>query len=90
MHDNNDRKVMAGKIDGASERALSSRFNVKGFPSFYLIDGWTVRQYDGERSVDALVKFATKTYENVEVSTVDRPLHHCNILVEDSFIMFHY
>ena len=67
MHEGNDRKVMVGKIDGASERALSSRFNVKGFPSFYLIDGWTVRQYEGERSVGGLVKFATETYISVEV-----------------------
>lgn len=65
---NSDRKVMVGKVDGAGDRALASRFNIRGFPSFFLIDGWTVREYTGSRSQDALVEFATETYEDYEVS----------------------
>jgi hypothetical protein len=53
-------------VDGAAERALSSRFSVKGFPSFYLIDGWTVREYDGNRSQENLVKFALEDYQQTE------------------------
>ncbi|KAL7466373.1 hypothetical protein ACHAXS_006677 [Conticribra weissflogii] len=60
------RKVNVAKIDGASERALSSRFGVRAFPTFFLVDGWTVREYDGNRSKELLVKFATETYEDVE------------------------
>jgi len=55
------RRVNVAKIDGASERALASRFGVTGFPTFFLVDGWTVREYDGVRSFDGLVKFATTT-----------------------------
>ncbi|KAL3798536.1 hypothetical protein HJC23_011840 [Cyclotella cryptica] len=62
----NARKVNVAKVDGAAERALSSRFSVKGFPSFYLIDGWTVREYDGSRSQENLVKFALEDYQQTE------------------------
>jgi len=60
------RRVKVGKVDGAAEKALASRFSVRGYPVFFLVDGWTVREYEGQRSVDALVKFATEDYENVE------------------------
>ena len=68
LHDSEDRNVKVGKVDGSAEKALSSRFSVRGYPSFYLIDGWTVRQYEDQRSVEALVKFATRDYKEVEVS----------------------
>ena len=63
------RKVSAkgvAKVDGAAERALSSCFGVHGFPTFYLIDGWTVREFDGDRSLDNLVNFSLKDYEETE------------------------
>lgn len=66
LHDSEDRNVKVGKVDGSEEKALSSRFSVRGYPSFYLIDGWTVRQYEDQRSVEALVKFATEDYKEVE------------------------
>lgn len=49
--DASERKVKVGKIDGATERALASRFNIRGFPSIFLIDGWEVREYEGPRTV---------------------------------------
>eukprot|EP00560_Eucampia_antarctica_P009035 CAMPEP_0197827348 /NCGR_PEP_ID=MMETSP1437-20131217/4142_1 /TAXON_ID=49252 ORGANISM="Eucampia antarctica, Strain CCMP1452" /NCGR_SAMPLE_ID=MMETSP1437 /ASSEMBLY_ACC=CAM_ASM_001096 /LENGTH=217 /DNA_ID=CAMNT_0043428153 /DNA_START=96 /DNA_END=749 /DNA_ORIENTATION=+ len=69
LHENqstSERKVMVAKVDGGGDRALASRFNVRGFPTFYLIDGWTVREYTGKRTQDALFQFATKTYEEYE------------------------
>ena len=68
LHDADNRIVKVGKVDGSAEKALSSRFNVRGYPTFYLIDGWTVRQYEGQRSVEALVKFSTEDFEDIEVS----------------------
>lgn len=62
----NSRQVNVAKVDGATERALSSRFSVKGFPSFYLIDGWTVREYDGNRNQENMIKFALEDYEDTE------------------------
>ncbi|KAL3770184.1 hypothetical protein ACHAW5_009279 [Stephanodiscus triporus] len=60
------RKVNVAKIDGAAERALSSRFDVHGFPSFYLVDGWTVREFKGNRSQEGLIQFALTGYEDTE------------------------
>ena len=62
----NERQVNVAKVDGAAERALSSRFSVKGFPCFFLIDGWTVREYEGSRSQENIVKFALEDYESTE------------------------
>jgi len=66
LPDKEDRYVKVGKVDGSAEKALSSRFSVRGYPAFFFIDGWTVRQYEGQRSVEALVKFSTKGYKDVE------------------------
>ena len=60
------RQVSVAKIDGSAERAVASRFGVGAFPTFLLVDGWEVRQYDGIRSQEALVEFATTTYKSTE------------------------
>jgi len=62
----NERKVNVAKVDGDKERALSSRFGVRGYPTFFLVDGWTVRQYDGQRTIDNLVDFVLTEYEEVD------------------------
>ena len=59
--------MKVAKVDGAAERALASRFSVKGFPTFFLVDGWTVREFHGHRSQENLIKFATESYEEAEV-----------------------
>lgn len=60
------RKVNVGKVDGAAERALSSRFGVHGYPTFVLVEGWTVREFEGTRSMDGLIQFAKTDYEKTE------------------------
>ena len=62
FHHQPEKKVKVGKIDGDSERALSSRFAVKAYPSFFLVDGYTVYEYDGSRSKQNLVDFAEGGY----------------------------
>jgi len=66
LNESSDRIIKVGKVDGSAEKALSSRFSIKGYPVFFLIDGWTVRQFEGQRSVDALVKFSAEEYTDVE------------------------
>jgi len=66
LHESGDRIVKVGKVDGSAEKALSSRFSIRGYPAFYLIDGWTVRQYEGPRSVDALIQFSIEDYKDEE------------------------
>jgi len=35
---------------------------VVGFPTFFLVDGWTVREYNGNRSKENLIQFALVEY----------------------------
>lgn len=60
------RAVNVAKVDGAAERALSSRFGVHGYPTFFLVDGWTVREFDGNRSHEGLVSWVLEEYEKTE------------------------
>lgn len=62
----NKRKVMVAKVDGAAERALSSRFSIRGYPEFFLVEGWTVTQYDGPRTVQKVVDFALTSHKDIE------------------------
>lgn len=61
------RKVKVGQVDGTSERALAHRFNVKAYPSFFLVDGWTVREYTGyRRSQQSMIEFVEKTHTKAD------------------------
>lgn len=83
IHDINksheSRKIMVGKVDGSIEKSLTSRFSIKGFPAFFLVEGWKVREYKGSRSKEAIIEFVTKTYKDVEVS---QTLFRCWLLAE--------
>lgn len=50
--------INVAKVDGHKYRVLSLRFGVIGFPSFYLVEGDNVWEFDGIRSVEGLVAFA--------------------------------
>ncbi len=58
---------MVGKVEGSKERTLSSRFSIRGYPSFFLIDGWDVYEFNGIRSKDTLINFAKRDYKKEEV-----------------------
>ena len=62
FHESPEKKVKIGRIDGDSERALTSRFNVQAYPPLYLIDGYTVYKYEGSRSKTELVAYAEGGY----------------------------
>mmetsp|Transcript_21818 Transcript_21818/g.31859 ORF Transcript_21818/g.31859 Transcript_21818/m.31859 type:complete len:226 (+) Transcript_21818:183-860(+) len=63
---NDERKIMVAKVDGSKEKALASRFSVRGYPSFFLVDGWDVYEFEGSRSKEAMIKFAKKPAQNLE------------------------
>jgi len=57
-------KVVVAKCDATSERAVSARFGVTGYPAIYhlsknggLIGGREVRKYDGRRSLEEMSEF---------------------------------
>lgn len=61
-----ERNVMVAKVDGSSDKILASRFNVRGFPALFLVDGWTVWEFEGNRSKENLLKFAIDSEKDVE------------------------
>ena len=86
-----DISITVGKVDATKERALASRFNVRGYPSFFLIDGWNVYAYNGPRTRIEMVKWVAETHKNDEVSVWIRMsfLYHSYLLAKsyshDSF-----
>ena len=55
-----DVKVGVAKVDATVEKALASRFPLKGYPTIYFIKDGAVRLYQGSRSLRDFVDFATK------------------------------
>jgi thiol-disulfide isomerase/thioredoxin len=62
-HASPDHKIKIAKVDGSAETALSSRFGVYGYPSFYLVDGWSVYIYDDARTKKKLMEFVEGGYK---------------------------
>lgn len=55
---------MVARINGDKERALSSRFGVNSYPSFYLVDGTDVYEFENKaRSKSNLIAFASGKYK---------------------------
>ena len=50
-------------MDGDAERALSARFHVRSYPSFYVIDGWSVYKFEQPRSKSTLMKYVEGGYK---------------------------
>lgn len=63
FHQKPDKHVKVGKVDGDSERALTSRFGVTAYPSFYLIKGFRVFKYDGSRHKLSFIDFVESGYK---------------------------
>jgi thioredoxin-like negative regulator of GroEL len=67
LHGVPERNIKVAKVDGSQEMALASRFSVRGFPSFYLVDGWDVYEFKDARTREKLINFATKAPNENEV-----------------------
>jgi thiol-disulfide isomerase/thioredoxin len=65
-HTSPSHKIKVAKIDGSTETALSSRFGVYGYPSFYLVDGWNVYIFDDARNKHKLMEFVEGGYRKQE------------------------
>jgi thiol-disulfide isomerase/thioredoxin len=61
----NKKRIKVGVINGDMERALSSRFNIYAYPSFYLVDGWHVYEFNSAsvRTKRSLMAFAEGGYK---------------------------
>jgi len=61
-----DSPIKVAKIDGTIERALTSRFSIKGYPTFFLIKGWDVFEFTAPRSKENMMNFALLKMEGME------------------------
>lgn len=55
-------RVHVGKIDGTVEKVLRQRFDVKGYPSIYLLDRGNAWAFEQARSKNALMDFALQSH----------------------------
>jgi len=65
--------IKVAKVDGSEEKALASRFSIRGYPSFILIDGWDVYEFNGIRSKQSMIAFATKKAKMEPISFLTGP-----------------
>jgi thiol-disulfide isomerase/thioredoxin len=65
-HANRALKIKVGKINAQVEHALVSRFNVRGFPSFFVVDGWTVYEFSQARTKKNLMSYAEGGYKTTD------------------------
>lgn len=66
FHSNSRLKVKVGKVDTTAQKALGQRFSVSAYPSFFLVHGSSVYEFEGSRSKSNLIKFASKGYTDIE------------------------
>ena len=64
LHEDDEVNVKVAKVDGDSERAIKSRFGIRHFPTFFLIDGWSVYEFEGTRSATKLIEFCKGGYKD--------------------------
>lgn len=57
-----------GKVDCEAEKALRARFGVNSFPRFFVVDGWSVYEFEGTRSEASLMNFLRGGYKKQDVS----------------------
>lgn len=64
-HSHPEHKIKVARVN-VNERALTSRFGVRSFPSFFVVDGWSVYVYDKARSKKNLMNFVSGGYKQEE------------------------
>eukprot|EP00052_Salpingoeca_macrocollata_P005618 m.48434 g.48434 ORF g.48434 m.48434 type:complete len:230 (+) comp14958_c0_seq4:30-719(+) len=63
-------RVNVAKVDCTKERAVCSRFSVRGFPTLFLLRNNKLYPYSGQRTADALEEFALRTYKDATAQDV--------------------
>jgi thiol-disulfide isomerase/thioredoxin len=61
-HSSTVHKIKVGKVNGDEERALTSRFSIYAYPSFYIVDGFQVYAFDKTRTKKVMMLFAEGGY----------------------------
>jgi len=69
FHSNPKDKVRVARVDCSVEKALLTRFGIQAFPSFFLVSGWDVYEFEDNRSTANLINFARSGYKKKNVRT---------------------
>lgn len=56
--------IRVAKVNGEVEQALLSRFGITAYPSFFIVDGWSVYEFEAKRSKANLMKY-TDSYKSM-------------------------
>ena len=67
FHSDPESKVRVARVDCTVEKALLTRFSVQGFPSFFLVSGWDVYEFEENRTTMNLIKFAEHGHKKKKV-----------------------
>jgi thiol-disulfide isomerase/thioredoxin len=67
FHSDPKSKVRVARVDCTVEKALLTRFNIQGFPSFFLVSGWDVYEFEENRTTMNLIKFAENGHKKKKV-----------------------
>jgi len=60
---NNDGKIRVARVNCSQEKALMTRFDIRAFPSFFLVAGWDVYEFEETRGAATLTEFAKGGYK---------------------------
>ncbi len=65
------KKIRVARVNCSVEKALMTRFGIQAFPSFFLVAGWDVYEFEERRSQTTLTNFAEGGYKKQNVSEDD-------------------
>ncbi|CAJ1919533.1 unnamed protein product [Cylindrotheca closterium] len=66
FHSSPEEKIRVGKVDCSEEKSLMNRFHVTGFPTLFVVDGYSVYEFNGKRSEANLMNFVRGGYKKEE------------------------
>jgi len=65
-HSNPSKKIKVARINGEAERALSSRFGIEAYPTFFVIQGWNIYKFEEARSKKMLMTFVEGGFRSTQ------------------------
>lgn len=85
LHANPKENIRVGKVDCSVEKALGTRFGIQSYPSFYVVDGWSVYEFNDHRTETNLIAFVRGGYKKQEVSN---PVYSLDSWVEGYIVLY--
>jgi thiol-disulfide isomerase/thioredoxin len=96
FHSSPSEKIRVAKVDCSTEKALMNRFGITGFPSLFLLDGYSVYEFEKKRTEANVMDFARGGYKRQEsipfwispmgpMGQLQQFLIHLGIYIMDAF-----